>query len=80
MRCEQIDYPAGVPLFQLLVGSKRIAHFLDFPRQTQYTLASEHSAHLLQRQSVVLDGQGGMNGTDTVIAAQMRRQRRRAHH
>lgn len=50
-----------------------VTHLLDLSRITEHTFAFEDGDDLVKGQSVVLDGQRSLDGSDTIIAAQVRR-------
>ena len=80
MRREEVFGRGGGPGLQRLIGGEGIAHFLDVLGRTEHTLAVDHRCHLLQRQRVILDGEGGMNGAQPPTPPQLRRHRRRSLH
>ena len=49
-----------------------VLDLLDFLLRPDDRLSADHAAHLVQREGIGLDGQGGMNGPDAIVAAQVR--------
>lgn len=55
-----------------LIGRERVAYFLDFAGQPEYSLAVEHGGDLFEAQGVVFNGQRSLNRSDAVAAPQLR--------
>ena len=72
MSLEQIVNGIGIKHRQQVIGAKGILYLQNLLLRGQHTLAIQQGSDLIKGQAVVLDGQGGMNGTDAVGAMQLR--------
>jgi hypothetical protein len=67
---EEVFGGRRVPSFHGLVGIEGVFHLLDFAGRAEHAFPGDDGGDLLQGEGVVLDGEGGMDGSDPVFPTQ----------